>query len=258
MSPRLQHEITAPASLGRGLRREMYALLSRCYDCADRDRFEHDLDSKDTVVLIRDSGGVVRGFSTQAWFDWVHEGDAVRILFSGDTVMEPQFWGSSELARGWCSVAAALLGKKPGRRLFWFLISKGYRTYLYLPLFFREFVPGPPLDPGPNPVASERRPGSNDGGNPSLHRLLNEVASHRFGPAYDAATGLIRFPESQGQLTPELATIPEGRCDDPHVRYFLERNPDFALGVELACLAEVSLENTHGPGRRWLERALHS
>lgn len=258
MSPRLHHEITIPASLDPELRREMYSLLSRCYDCADRGRFEHDLDSKDAVVLVRDGGGVLRGFSTQTWFDWVHEGVPVRVLFSGDTVMEPQFWGSPELVRGWCSVAAALLRKDPARRLFWFLISKGYRTYLYLPLFFREFIPGPPRNTGPDPVASPTRLGSNDSENPSLHGLLNEVASHRFGPAYDAATGLIRFPESQGQLTPELATIPEGRCDDPHVRYFLERNPDFALGVELACLTEVSLENTHGPGRRWLERALHS
>ena len=50
--------------------------------------------------------------------------------------------------------------------------------------------------------------------------------------------------------------MPEGRQDDPHVHYFLERNPGYAEGDELVCLAEVSLANTHGIGHRWLKQAL--
>jgi hypothetical protein len=113
------------------------------------------------------------------------------------------------------------------------------RTYLYLPLFFRHFIP----------AAAEGAP-------PAWKGLLDALAREKFGEAYEANTGVIRFPTSQGQLTTELATIPPGRQDDPDVAFFLQRNPDFASGVELACLAEISLENTQGIGRRWLSQAL--
>ena len=128
---------------------------------------------------------------------------------------------------------------QPEKRLFWFLISKGYRTYLLLPLFFRHYVPAV----GHNAPAEWKR-------------LLDQAAHEKFGAAYDPVCGLVRFPRSQGHLRRELAQIPVSRHDDPHVRFFKERNPDFALGVELACLTEVTLENTHGLGRRWLGRAL--
>jgi hypothetical protein len=253
MTSRLRFEIIAPEALDAVQRSAMHALFVRCYDCVNPDSFERDLNSKNAVVLVRDENGVLRGFSTQAWFDWQHEGEPVRILFSGDTIMEPGYWGSAELARGWCEVAARLLKTEPARRLFWLLISKGYRTYLYLPLFFRDFVPSPSSS---DPLSSPIKPCLNGSSIPSLQGLLDEVARHRFGSAYDADKGLVRFPESQGQLTAELALIPEGRRGDPYVRFFLDRNPDFARGVELACMAEVSLENTHGLGRRWLEHAM--
>jgi hypothetical protein len=253
MNARLRFEITAPDALDAVQRSAMHALFVRCYDCVNPDAFERDLDSKNAVVLVCDDEGVLRGFSTQAWFDWQHEGEPVRILFSGDTIMEPDHWGSAELARGWCEVAARLLKAEPARRLFWLLISKGYRTYLYLPVFFREFLPSPSSS---DPLSSPIKPGPNGSSIPSLQGLLDEVARHRFGSAYDGDTGLVRFPESQGQLTAELAIIPEGRRGDPHVRFFLDRNPDFARGVELACMAEVSRENTHGLGHRWLEHAM--
>lgn len=255
MRARLQHQVCAPSALEAAQREAMHDLFRRCYDCSDREAFERDLNAKDAVVLVHDADGVLRGFSTQAWFDWRHEGEMVRILFSGDTVMEPEYWGSAELVRGWCKVAARLLRMEPRRRLFWFLISKGFRTYLYLPLFFREYVPAIKRS---DPVASAIKPCCIETSPAALQRLLREVAQQRFGDCYDAESGLIRFPRSQGQLTPELVVIPEGRRDDPHVRFFLERNPDYASGVELACLAEVALENTHGLGRRWLERALRA
>ena len=35
----------------------------------------------------------------------------------------------------------ALLDARPRAEFYWFLISKGYKTYRFLPLFFREFYP---------------------------------------------------------------------------------------------------------------------
>lgn len=239
MSSRLRHEVTRPADLGAETRQGMFALFARCYEGVTSAQFEQDLAGKDHVILLRSVEGAVRGFSTQQIYETTFEDETVSILFSGDTLVEPECWGSAELVKGWCAVAARALCARPDRRLFWFLISKGYRTYLYLPLFFQAYLPAPG-----QPEMPEHR------------RLLDHVAAQKFGAAYQPATSLVCFPQAPGWLSPALAGVPPGRVQDPHVKFFLERNPGYAEGVELACLAEVALENTHGLGRRWLGRAL--
>lgn len=239
MTATLSHEILHPALLPPARREEVFALFARCYDCVEASAFEKDLDQKTSIILLTDEADDVVGFSTQQVYEWNFAGERIRVLYSGDTVIDPACWGTQELARAWCNVAARAMQGPPALRTFWFLISKGCRTYLYLPLFFRDFIPSGSLD-----------------ATPGWKELLDELAYAKFGTHYNAQSGLIRFPTSRGQLTPELATIPPGRQDDPYVKYFLERNPDFANGAELACLAEISLENTRGIGRRWLSQAL--
>ena len=238
---RLVSEVLPLRDVDATLRDQLFALMQHCYHCVTRARFELDLAEKDFLIVLRDAAGVPRGFSTQKLFCREWEGQSIQVLFSGDTVIEPAFWGSHELVRGWCRVAAMALRAEPMRRLFWFLISKGYRTYLYLPLFFHDFEP------------HHERSSAGE-----TQCLLTALSQEKFGSAYDATTGIVRFPESLGQLTPEFAEVPDARRDDPHVQFFLARNPGFSLGDELTCLAEVSPENLHGLGRRWLERAIHA
>lgn len=233
------HEVLAPEALGATDRASMFELFSSCYDQVTRGCFDADLADKTSVIVMRDGLGEVRGFSTQQVYEHATEAGMIQVLFSGDTVVDPRCWGRSELVRGWCEVAARAMLNAPDRQLYWFLISKGHRTYRYLPVFFRQYVPG--IAPGV-PAA--------------WFSLLHALARERFGRAYDAGSGLIRFDGSRGHLTPALAGVPAGRRDDPHVKFFLERNPDYARGVELACLAEITLANTHGLGRRWLGEAL--
>lgn len=239
MTATLSHEILHPATLSSVRREEVFGLFASCYDCVEESAFEKDLAQKTSIILLTEENDRVVGFSTQQVHEWSFAGEPIRVLYSGDTIINPAYWGNQGLARAWCTVAAQAMLGPPATRTFWFLISKGCRTYLYLPLFFRNFIPG---------VSA---------GAPSeWMALLDELARAKFGVCYNAQSGLIRFPASRGQLTPELATIPPGRQNDPHVNYFLEQNPDFATGVELACLAEISLENTRGIGRRWLSQAL--
>jgi len=118
------------------------------------------------------------------------------------------------------------LTAEPGIPLYWFLITKGYRTYRYLPVFFRDFFPH-----------YERETPA------ELQVLLDGFARQKLGRAYDAGSGLVRFPETHGQLAEDLAGVPPHRAKDPHVHFFLRRNPQYAKGVELACITEISHEN---------------
>jgi hypothetical protein len=236
---RLHAEILAPADCSRDLRGRLWALFAASYDSVDRPRFESDLDGKSHVILLRDDDGQAQGFSTLTRMEAAVDGQPVRALFSGDTIIDPRFWGEQALVRGWCRVAAEELRSAGDTPLYWFLISKGYRTYLYLPLFYREFWP-----------RHERAtPGE-------AQRVLDGLATARFGPAYCPETGLIRFEESLGQLKPELAGVPERRQLDPNVAFFLKKNPGYAEGVELACLARLSIDNTRSLGRRIFEAEL--
>ena len=122
-------------------------------------------------------------------------------------------------------------------RVHWFLISKGYRTYRFLPVFFNRFFP----------VFSVPTP-------PESQRLLDVVASTRFGPAYDPASGLVRFGGRHDRLRPGMNDIPERVGRDPHVRFFLQRNPGYAIGDELACVADIAHSNLNDRARRVIAR----
>lgn len=220
----------------------LHALLERHYDLAPRETFERDLFEKDNVIVIRDeASGQICGFSTQKLFSTMVQGVPVSAVFSGDTIIDRSCWGSQELVRAFARYCGTVEASLAGRRLFWFLISKGYRTYLYLPLFFREYFP---RHDGPTPKFEQQ--------------ALDALASRKFGSFYSARTGLIEFPRSHGQLKPELADIPKGREDDPRVRFFLERNPRYAQGSELACIGELTPSNLRGLCRKPYEEALRA
>ncbi len=224
---KLHNEIVPVALLGPSDRDTLFALYAQHYSGAKRDQFESDLEEKEVVILLRDrSSQEVRGFSTQMILRQHIGGQEVRALFSGDTIIAPSHWGDQELRRGWCHFAAAALTAELGGPLYWFLITKGYRTYRYLPVFFREFFPH----------YDRETPGE-------LQVLLDGFARQKFGQAYDASSGLVRFPETHGQLTDELSKVPPHRAKDPHVQFFLLHNPEYAQGVELACITEISHEN---------------
>src|SRR5262249_16026701 len=94
------------------------------------------------VLLLRDRATRAPvGFSTQVLMDVRVEGVGVRALFSGDTVIHREYWGSQELTRTWLRFAGDALTASGGPPFYWFLIPKAYPTYLYLPLFFRAFYP---------------------------------------------------------------------------------------------------------------------
>ncbi len=231
---RLTSRVLRVAELHATLVRQLYAIFERHYDCVDWMRFEGDLSEKDYVLVLMDSRtGEPRGFSTQKILTATVHGLPVRAVFSGDTVIDRAYWGEQELVRCWCRFAGQVRAEEPETRLFWFLISKGFRTYLYLPLFYRDFYP---RYDRPTPVFEQA--------------VMDTLAGQKFLHYYNPRLGLVEFPEALGQLTPELAEIPPGRLDDPHVQFFLTRNPRYAEGVELVCLTEISPQNMRGLAAR--------
>ena len=218
-------EVLPRAALTRRDRDAMFALYTRYFATTDRMTFERDLAEKEWVILLRDDDGAdanIGGFSTLMR---MRVGDAT-VFFSGDTIVAKHRWGTFDLPRLW----GRHVFREAAGNAYWFLISSGFRTYRFLPLFFRDFYP------------RDR----------AMKPLLDTIASAKFGDAYDPRTGVVRL------ATPaplrDGVSDPAPRMNDPHVRFFVEANPGHAGGDELACLVRIGVDNLTPAGLRMIGR----
>jgi hypothetical protein len=228
----LRGRIIAEPSLGSEERAAMFALLGAHFSGVTRVGFDRDLAEKSCALLLEDSAGILRGFSTMLAFDVEIDGRVVSAIYSGDTIVERGWWRSPALATTWLQAVWQLAPAAPGAELYWLLLTSGYRTYRFLPVFFRDFHPRVDVV---TPAATQR--------------LLDRLAGSRFGDRFDRATGIVRFDHPQ-VLAPGLRDVPGGRRLDPHVSYFLDRNPGYVRGDELACLTRIARDNLTAAGQR--------
>lgn len=202
---------------------ECYRLFDLLYEGTDRIRFDRDLSEKQMIILLSDpADGRVRGFSTISLDDVLHRGRPARLIYSGDTAIHPDYWGRKLLQSEFSRVLLREKLRYPVRPLLWFLISKGYKTYLLLVHHCPRSVPrvDQPADP-------------------DLEATLRVIAQRRFGGAYNPATGIISYESARERVRGEVAPIDHAVGSDPHVVFFTARNPGYERGDELACLAQV-------------------
>jgi len=211
---------------------DMFRLLSTFFAGVDRETFTQDLCDKSHAILLEDEAGSLRGFSTLLVYKTAVPGVDAMVVYSGDTIVDPAWWGSPSLAVSWLANARALTRNAGTRDVYWLLLTSGFRTYRFLTVFWREFYPSYDREPGEAEVA-----------------LVAALARERFGDCYDASRGLVRFSRPQ-VLVAELLDVPEGRTIDPHVAFFLSRNPGYVDGDELVCLTNISDANLTPAGRR--------
>jgi len=210
---------------------EMFQLLALHFDGVTRAQFTCDLAEKNWIVLIRRDTRLV-GFSTLLVYESAFDDEPVSIVYSGDTIVASEAWGSTALARGWITAVNDLRERYPNGKYYWLLLTSGFRTYRFLPVFWREFFP---RHDAATPIA--------------IKRLREQLATERFGEQYDLPSGIVRFRHPQ-RLSGELKKIPAERITDPHVAFFITHNPGHAQGDELVCLTELCPENLTAAGRR--------
>lgn len=217
-------------------RERMLVLLEDHFANVTRLQFERDLAEKEWVILLVDTtSGQLQGFSTLMRLQTVIDGQAVVAFFSGDTIIHPAYWAEIELPRLWGRHVFGLAEAVPEARVYWFLISSGYKTYRFLPVFFREFYPTYRC---PTPSSSQR--------------VLDTLAYLKFPTEYDPRQGVIH-PAHAAPLHAGVAEVNLRRLKDPNVAFFVTANPGYLKGDELACLTELTRANLTAAGRRMLE-----
>jgi hypothetical protein len=201
------------------------------YSGTDGARFEADLGGKDEILLVT-CDEVLVGFTTLQVYERQWRGECVRVIYSGDTVVEQAHWGQQALAFAWIARMGEIKRERPDVPLYWLLIVKGHRTFKYLPTFGKTFFPHWSQD------RSDLKP------------LADFLAREKFGSDYNAGTGVVEFPVSHGHLRHEIAFPTDEQMNQPAVKFFVQRNPGFTQGHELVCLCEMEETNMRPLTRR--------
>ncbi len=220
-------QLVRTADIAPSQREEMFALMESYYEGVERATFDTDLDEKEWVIqIIDEETNRLKGFSTQMLLEARVSGRPVHALFSGDTIVDSDARGERSLFQvsGW--FVRSLMSTYPSAELYWFLISKGYKTYRFLPLFFHEFYPR-------YDVSTPAR----------FAAVIDALAGYKFPATYDRELGIITAGPCSCRLRPGMADITPDRLRDPHVSFFAERNPRHALGDELCCIAPLTPAN---------------
>ena len=219
MSSGVEVQVVRVGKLTAVERAQMEALYRAHYEGAADAAFARDLAAKDLTILLKD-GGQVCGFSTVV----VYPFEGMRILFSGDTVVDAAHRNQTGLAGAFGHVMRHF-NEIGGDPLYWFLVCKGARTYRFLPTFFKRFTPG---------AVDEHE----------LATRLRRVAAARFPDEYDAATGVLHFTGETDRLKTDVL-----RMDEESVR-FRTLNPGWAKGEELCCFVPLAMDNLNRLGER--------
>lgn len=206
---------------------EMYQLFIQYYDNADFDTFKTDLNKKDAVFMIRrKDNNDIAGFSTivKKKIDGLKKGRNSYAVFSGDTIVGKEFWGTTVLH--FTAVRYIIMEKlkNPASSIYWFLICKGYKTYLIMANNFNNYYP--------------RFDNEDD---PKMKGVLRTLCMKFFPEYYDEKSGLLIFGDSSMKLKENVAEITEEmKKKNSKIKYFEKMNPTWQNGTELPCTVELT------------------
>jgi hypothetical protein len=215
---------------------EMFNLINSYFSNFQIETFLKDISEKDWVIVLREPGEKIFGFSTIQVIPAAVDGREVIYVFSGDTIVDPQYWQANMLAPAFGFFMLRMIDDYKELPVYWFLITKGYRTYRFLPMYFRKYYP----------AWNKETP-------PEYDRLLKYICTGKFGKWYNPGTGVITFNGAKDHLNDQMCEIPESKKQNSHIKFFLEKNPYYYRGDELACIADISRENLNKLAYRIME-----
>jgi hypothetical protein len=236
MDRRYRSRVVLTEELSDASIQSMAGLYLEHFDASSEAIFRGDLADKDEAILLHCDEHLV-GFTMLSVFEITWCGEPARIVYSGDTIVDPRHWGQQELAFAWISRVGEIKRSAPVLPLFWFLLVKGHRTFKYLSVFGHSFYPHWSVF------------------RDDLKSLADQLASAKFGDDYDPTTGVVRFPASRGHLKESIAHASPEEMTKDAAQFFFLKNPGYRLGHELVCICELELFNMKPLAGRIFKRA---
>lgn len=212
---------------------QMFILMSEFYDNITKMAFLKDLSEKNHCILLYDENDEIKGFSTQKLMNFEVGGKAIHGVFSGDTIIHKDHWGSLELYKGFYEKAMEY-GEKYDN-FYWFLISKGYKTYKMLPVFFKEFYPNYRV----NTPEFEQN-------------IMHSFGKTKFPCEYDKNCGVVKYNGTRDRLKKGVADIEMKHLANKDIAFFVKANPGYINGDDIVCLASLKESNIKKPANKLL------
>jgi hypothetical protein len=236
----LIHKIVKPSDIDAETRLEMFNIMDLHYANTFPENFTADLEKKTHVIMLYDpESNRLCGFSTQKIFPFKLNGEEILVLFSGDTIIRKEYWGSLQLSIAFGKLMIETIRLNPAQNFYWMLISKGVRTYKFLHAFFIEYFPkfGTEISP-------------------EIKIMMDALAYSMYPEQYDKASMVIRaLPDGQ-YLRPEFQQFEVS--GNRELDTFFKLNPGFSHGDELVCFTHLTIENLRPFIKRALQRAFPS
>ena len=225
----------------------MFLLMKKHYENMKKDKFLKDLYDKNDVFLLFENNEL-KGFSTIKKMELNIENkkeDEEKTVnkeivgfFSGDTIIEKGFSWGIEFQKEWIKYCLLESEKnmKNGVKTYWFLISKGIKTYMYLPTYFKNFCP------------------KADYTESEMEKKIKDIYAEKiYKSRYCKENGIVKNDGTNDFLRENVVVLSEKQLKNKNIQFFLEKNPNYQKGDELVCLAEISFDNLTNLGKRVLK-----
>ena len=223
MSNKLYHKTLKITELEESQKESMFKVFNRYYNNVSYEQFLSDLKSKDAVFLLLDrKENIIRGFSTIVE---INENGYCGV-FSGDTIIEKEYWGQGTLGVAFLKYLFMKKLRNPFKKLYWFLISKGFKTYLLMANNFPNHWP--------------RHEKQIDEKNKDI---LDTFSKTLYPEDYVQEKGIISFSNKEKDSLKEcVAPITEEmKKANKRINFFSTQNENWQKGDELCCIAEMTL-----------------
>ena len=204
--------------------REMFKVFCRYYENTSLEQFISDLNRKSGAFIIRRKiDDAIVGFSTMGIYHMEVDGKKIRGIFSGDTILEKEYWGNRAMNAAFVKRLVWEAIKDPFTPQYWFLISKGYKTFLLLTRNFPDYYPHP-----------ERE-------NPHMKHIVEAYCDKLFPGKLIRDEMVLDFGEGSNCLKSDVTPISAAQRQETDIAFFEQRNPQWERGTELPCVGRADL-----------------
>jgi hypothetical protein len=217
-------------------KQRFYSLLCQSFLGVSWHDFLRDFNEKESIIILRKehSEGEIVGFSTLVVLTLPLPSEEVKGVFSGDTVVLPEYRSSTGLGVQLGTYFLRTYEAYPQHKVYYILMSKGWRTYKILPFFFQEF----------SPSYTHSTPECEKG-------IMHAFGRAKYSRYYQPEHNIIHFDGEAARLKPESIDALPNKLD-AHTRFYLQANPGYLCGDELVCVARITPANFAPPLRRLL------
>lgn len=217
---------------------QMYSIYSKYYENTKWRIFLFDLSKKSGAFIIRrkDNKRVV-GFSTVVNYPMTTNNKNSIGVFSGDTIIEKEYWGTRVLQVSFYKYMINLKLKNPTKNIYWLLISKGFKTYLLMSNNFEKYYP--------NAVDKHGE----------LSQVVDKYCEELFPDYYNKEERILDFGHRYQALKEGVADIDENMLSNHiNISFFEKRNPQWRRGTELPCVGVVDWALLFGYIKKYLNK----